>query len=108
MPLPPGHAESIRLRPRLSSREQRLVAGFIAAMAALLVVLAISFSRGGQSSANGCIYLNLAAATGAEQISQCGAAARETCASAHRRGAFTAQAASSVSAACREAGLPVG
>jgi hypothetical protein len=108
MPLPPGHAESIRLRPRLSLREQRLVAGFIAAMAALAVVLIISFSTGGQSSANGCIYLNIAAATGAEQISQCGTAARSTCANAHTPGAFTRQAAGAVSAECRKAGLPVG
>ncbi len=108
MPLPPGHAASITLGRRLSLRERRLVAGFIAAMAALAVVLVISLSSGGPASANGCIYLTLPAATGAEQVSQCGGPARETCASAHRPGAFTAQAARAVSTACREAGLPVG
>ena len=77
-------------------------------MAALLVVLAISLARSGQSSANGCIYLNVAAATGAEQISQCGATARATCSSAHDAGAFTRQAAGAVSTQCRKAGLPVG
>jgi hypothetical protein len=105
--LPPGHAESVRLGRRLSLREKRLVGAFIAAMAALAVVLVISLSSGGQSSADGCIYLTLPAATGAEQISQCGAQARETCATAHAPGAFTAPAARAVSAECRKAGLPV-
>jgi hypothetical protein len=108
VPLPPGHAASIRLSRRLSLRERRLIGGFLAAMAALVVVLVISFSSGGQASANGCIYLNVAAATGAEQISQCGAQARATCASATAPGAFTRPAAGAVSAQCRKAGLPVG
>jgi hypothetical protein len=107
VPRPPGHAASLSVGRRLSAREKRLVRGFLVAMAALVVVLVISFSRGGQSSANGCIYLNIAAATGAEQISQCGAPARSTCATAHTPGAFTRQAAGAVSAACRKAGLPV-
>jgi hypothetical protein len=108
VPLPPGHAETIRVGRRLSLREKRLIGGFLVAMAALVVVLVISFSSGGQSSGGGCIYLNIAAATGAEQVSQCGAQARATCASAHTPGAFTRQAASAVSTECRKARLPVG
>jgi predicted acylesterase/phospholipase RssA len=108
VPLPPGHAASIQLSRGLSLREKRLIGGFLVAMAALVAVLVISFSSAGHSSANGCIYLNVAAATGAEQISQCGTQARATCASARIPGAFTHEAAGAVSAQCRKAGLPVG
>ena len=106
--LPPGHAESVRIGRRLSLREKRLVVGFLAAMAALLAVLVIALSSSGQSSGHGCVYATIPAATGAQQISQCGAQARFTCASAQTAGAFTAQAARVISAECRKAGLPVG
>jgi hypothetical protein len=106
--LPPGHAESIGLGRRLSVREKRLLAGVLAALGALVIVLVIALSSGGQSSARGCIYVTIPADTGAQEISQCGAAARETCASARAPGAFTAQAAQAVAAECRKAGLPVG
>jgi hypothetical protein len=106
--LPPGHAESIRLGRRLSVREKRLLGGVLGVVAALVVVLVIALSTGGQSSAHGCIYLTIPAATGAQQISQCGAPARETCSTARTPGAFTEQAARMVSAACRKAGLPIG
>jgi hypothetical protein len=70
--LPQGHAEL----PRLSVREKRLLTGVLAAVGALAVVLVISLSTGGPSSAHGCIYATVPAATGAEQISECGATAR--------------------------------
>jgi len=106
--LPPGHAESIRLGRRLSVREKRLLGGVLGAVAALVVVLVIALSTGGQSSAHGCIYVTIPAATGAQQISQCGSAARDTCASVRTPGAFSAQAAPVVGGACRKAGLPIG
>jgi hypothetical protein len=102
--LPQGHAEL----PRLSVREKRLLTGVLAAVVVLVVVLVISLSTGGPSSARGCIYATIPAATGAQQISQCGATARDTCASVHAPGSFTAQAARTVAAECRKAGLPVG
>jgi len=92
----------------MSVREKRLVAGVLAAVAALAVVLVIALSAGGPSSAHGCIYATLPAATGAQQISQCGATARATCASVEAPGAFTAPAARTVAAECRKAGLAVG
>src|SRR5205823_5627584 len=33
--LPPGHAQAVRLRRRLTTRERRLIAGMLAALAAL-------------------------------------------------------------------------
>jgi hypothetical protein len=106
--LPPGHAETVRIGRRLSTREKRLLGGVLGTVVALVVVLVIALSSSGQSSAHGCIYLTIPAATGAQQISECGAAARETCASARTHGAFTRQAAGAVAGECRKAGLPVG
>ena len=106
--LPPGHADSIAAHRRLSRRERWMVGGVLGEVVALALVLVISLSSGGPTSARGCIYATIPAPTGAQQISQCGAAARETCAAAHAPGAFTVQAARTVSAACRQAGLPVG
>jgi hypothetical protein len=91
----------------LSVREKRLVAAVMAVVAPLAVVLVIALSRGGPSSGHGCIYATIPAATGAQQISECGATARETCTTARAPGAFTAQAARTVVAECRKAGLPV-
>jgi hypothetical protein len=106
--LPPGHAEAIRSRRPLSVREKRIIGGVLATVVAIAVVLVISFSAGGQTSSHGCIYVTIPAATGAQQINRCGAVARDTCASSQTPGAFTAQAARTVAAECRRAGLPVG
>jgi hypothetical protein len=105
--LPPGHAESLRIGRRLSVRERRLLAAVLGAVVALAVVLGIALGSSGQSSAHGCIYVTIPSATGAQQISQCGPAARATCASARAPGAFTRQAAGAVASECRKAGLPV-
>ena len=106
--LPPGHAQAVRARRPLSIREKRLIAAVLAAVAAIAVALVISFSAGSRTSSHGCIYVTIPAATGAQEINRCGAAARETCASSQTAGAFTPQAAQSIAAECRSAGLPVG
>ena len=106
--LPPGHAESIHAGRRLSVREKRLIGVVVGAIALLVVVIAVAVSSSGQSSAHGCIYATIAAATGAQEISQCGTAARDTCASVLAPGAFSRQAAEAVAGECRKAGLPVG
>jgi len=106
--LPPGHAESIRVGQRLSVREKRLVATVRGAVAALVLIVVIALSTSGQSSAHGCIYVTIPAATGAQEISECGATARATCATARTPGAFSPQAAGAVAGECRKAGLPVG
>ena len=106
--IPPGHAESLRDRRRLTRREIWMIGGVLGAVVALALVLVISFATSGPSSKAGCIYATIPAATGAQQVSQCGAAARSTCASAQAPGAFTAQAARVIATECRKAGLPVG
>jgi hypothetical protein len=102
--MPPGHG----VARRLSRREKWMVGGVLGAVAVLAVVLVLSFSSGGPSSSHGCIYATVPAATGAQQISQCGATARATCRSVGAPGAYTAQAAQAIAAECRKAGLPVG
>jgi|SRR5579884_157677 len=106
--LPPGHAEALRVPRRLSRRERRILAGIGAALALLVLIVVIALLSAGRTSANGCIYVTIPAATGAQEINQCGAAARSTCASAEAPGAFSPQSAAAIAAACRKAGLAVG
>ncbi|MBV8947055.1 MAG: hypothetical protein JOZ95_16635 [Solirubrobacterales bacterium] len=96
--------ETATLR-RLSKRERWMVSGVIGVVAVIAVFLVLSFTSSGPTSSNGCIYATVPAATGAEQIHQCGATARATCQSV--RAAYTPEAAQTVAAACRKAGLPV-
>ncbi len=85
-----------------------MIGGVLGAVAVLAVVLVISFASSGPSSKSGCIYATIPAATGAQQVNLCGTAARSTCATVQAPGAFTPQAAESIAAECRKAGLPVG
>jgi len=103
--LPPGHAQEIRARRQLSTRERRLVGAVLGAIAALVIALVISLSTGGRTSAHGCIYVTIPAATGAQEINECGATARETCASAATPGAFAPEAARTIATECRKAGV---
>jgi hypothetical protein len=84
-----------------------MLGGVLAAVAALVLALGVSLGSSAQRSSHGCIYLTIAAPTGAEELYHCGAIARAVCASALTPGSFTAQAARSVAGACRKAGLPV-
>jgi hypothetical protein len=106
--LPPGHAQAITARRRLSRREQWMVGGVLATVAAVILVLVISLATTGRSSAHGCIYATIPGAVGAQEIYQCGNEARATCASAETAGAFSAQSAQTIALECRKAGLPVG
>ena len=106
--IPPGHAEALRARRHLSKREIWMLGCVLGTIAVLAVVLVISFASSGPSSKSGCIYATIPAATGAQQVHECGAAARSTCESALTPGALTQQAAQAIATECRKAGLPVG
>ncbi len=106
--LPPGHADAIAGRRRVSGREKWMIGGVLGTVVVLAVVLVISFSSGGPGSSRGCIYATIPADTGAQQIHQCGTQARYTCQLLYTRGAYTPQAAAAVAAECRKAGLAVG
>jgi hypothetical protein len=85
-----------------------MAGGVLAALAALVGSIVIAFSIGSPASSHGCIHLVLPAATGAQELNQCGAAARVTCASVKKPGTFTANAARSAVTECRKAGIAVG
>ena len=85
-----------------------MIGGVLGVVAVIAVVLAISFATSAPGSSNGCIYATIPGAVGAEQVHQCGATARETCQSVNAPGAYVAQAARTIAAECRKAGLPVG
>jgi hypothetical protein len=101
--LPAEHA----IPYRLSKRERWMVGGVLGVVAALAVVLVISLVSATPSSGHGCIYATIPGAVGAEQVHECGATARDTCGSVDAPGAYTHQAAQTLAAACRKAGLPV-
>lgn len=85
-----------------------MIGGVLAVVAALALTVVVSLITAGPRSAHGCIYVTIPAATGAQEINQCGGVARSTCASALSPGAFTAQARRAVAAECRKARIPVG
>jgi hypothetical protein len=102
MVMPPDHA----VLRRLSKREKWMVGGVLGVVAAIAVVLVISFASSAPNSGNGCIYATVPGPVGAQQINECGASARATCQSVHA--AYAPQAAQTIATACRKAGLPVG
>ncbi len=106
--IPPGHAETLRTRRRLSPREIWMISGVASAVVVLAIVLVISLASSGPGSKSGCIYATIPAATGAQQLHECGAQARDTCQSVFAAGAYTHQAAQAIASECRKAGLPVG
>lgn len=108
MVMPPEHAQAPGLRRALSGRERWMVRAVVGLAVVLAIVLAISIAAGGKSSANGCIYATIPGPVGAQEVSQCGSRARETCRSAAAPGEFTPQAARVIEEQCRKAGLSVG
>ncbi len=91
---------------RLSRREKWMAGGVLGVVAALAVVLVISFVSSGPSSGHGCIYATIPGAVGAEQVHECGSTARATCRTV--KVAYPPQAAQTIAAQCRKAGLSVG
>jgi hypothetical protein len=105
--MPTGHGRAVRAGRRFSVRERWVIRVVLAIVLAGVVGVAVALITAGPKSGNGCIYATIAGPVGAEQIHQCGAAARSLCQSATSSG-FTADAARAIEAECRKAGLPVG
>lgn len=91
----------------LARREKWMLGGVLGVVAALAVVVVISLVSTGPTSGHGCIYANIPGAVGAEQVHECGDTARQTCRTVDAPGAYTRQAAHTLSVQCRKAGLPV-
>jgi hypothetical protein len=108
MILPSGHAEAIKQRRTMSGREKWMIGGVLGLVAALAVVLVVSFATAGHKSGHGCVSVGLAYSTGGAQVYRCGAAARQLCQSVNQAGGTIGGAARSLTIECRKAGLPVG
>jgi hypothetical protein len=84
-----------------------MIRGVAATVVAIAIAVVISLATVGPRSSHGCIYATIPGVVGADQISECGAAARDMCASGLPSGAFTVAAARTIAAECHKAGLPV-
>jgi hypothetical protein len=93
---------------RLSKRERRLLAGVGALTIALVVAVAISFAARAPATGRGCLHATYAGPVGAEEISRCGAAARELCATLMAPGGFSGDAQRTIAGECRKLRLRVG
>jgi hypothetical protein len=101
MPLE-GHWERQNAPLRATTgRERRLLAGFVAVLAAGVVALVVALVSGGGSSAAGCVSVTAPNSMGGAVLRQCGADARQWCAQEVRRGDALAH---QVLAQCRRAG----
>ncbi len=104
MPLPPDHQRRTGPGAGLSSRERRLVR-IVGALAAVLIVATIvSLAASGGSSGHGCVHATFAGPVGAEQVNDCGDAARQLCATLGASG-YQGDARTTIAAECRKAGL---
>ena len=82
-----------------------MIAGVMAAAAALAVLIVVAFSVGGRDTGHGCVSVSIPYSTGGSQLYRCGAAARRLCASARSPDGFTGAAGAVVKSQCRKAGL---
>ena len=105
--MPQNHARALREQKPMSTRAKLWIGGVMGVVIAAVVV-AILLTTGGPVKL-GCINTNLAGAMGAEPLSECGQAARQTCStvkeSEHQLGAVGVLI---VEKACRSGHLAIG
>ncbi len=106
--LPPGHAQTVAVRHRLTLRERWLIGGILAVVAALAVAVVVALATSGHSTGNGCIDVNVPYSIGGQEVYRCGAAAEQVCAAVDTPNGFTGSAGRAVAAECRKVSLPVG
>ena len=73
----------------------------------IVVAIIIAIATSGQASGNGCVHATFPGPVGAEQVNECGSAARSVCATLKASGQYGPEAVRSIAAECRKAGLPV-
>jgi hypothetical protein len=89
-------------------REKWIVGAVLAVVAALVVAVVISIGSSGHKTAGGCVDVKFPIAIGGQEIYECGAQARELCASAGASAGLSAVEDHAVAEQCRKAGLKVG
>jgi hypothetical protein len=105
--LPPGHGTAVLARRRVSAREKWIVGSVLAASIVLLLVVVISLVSTSSKPARGCLNVDVPGPIGAQEFRQCGAQAREFCASIGSASGLSAAARQEIAAACRGIGLAV-
>ena len=85
-----------------------MVGSVLGAVVVLAVAVVVALTSQSQSSANGCVFVNLPYSTGGAQFYACGTRARAMCTAVGTPGAFTGAAGDAVAVQCRKAGLRVG
>jgi hypothetical protein len=107
--LPPGHAEEVaRPRYRLNARERWIIGAVLAVVVAIAVAVIVSIGTGERTTAAGCIDVKFPTTIGGAELYNCGAQAREMCASVGLGTEFTDIEGKAIAVECRKAGLPVG
>lgn len=105
--LPPGHAQRATRPLRMGRRERWMLGSGTALLAALVVVLVISFTSHQRTSGHGCVDVSAATVIGGSELYRCGAAARALCTQPGRAGREFVSFQRALADACRKAGLPV-
>ena len=106
--LPPDRARTIAVQRRFSVREKWILGTVLVGVAALVVAVVISIGASGHRTGNGCVDVTFPIAIGGQELYECGAKARELCASAASSAGLSAVEDRAVAVQCRKAGLPVG
>ncbi len=90
----------------VSGRERWLlwIGGLL--VAGLIAITVFSLTSSDGHSGNGCLNFTYSMAMGGEQFNECGAKARETCASPPKLGGLANGLLDKLPAECRKAGLP--
>ncbi len=103
--LPPGHGHATLVRRRFSVRERWIVGGVLVVSVALVLVVLIALLSTSSKPARGCLNVDVPGPIGAQEFRQCGAQAREFCASIDTTSGLSASARQEIAAACRKIGL---
>lgn len=106
--LPPGHAEALRARRRITTREKWILGSVLTVVAAVLVAVVISIATAQHRTSAGCVDVKFPITIGGEDIYECGARAKALCASVGTTQGFSSVPGRAVATECRKAGLPVG
>ncbi|HEY1331700.1 MAG TPA: hypothetical protein VGH10_09520 [Actinomycetota bacterium] len=93
---------------KITKRERWILAGVLAVVAVLVVIVAISFTSKQRTSANGCIDVSAATVIGGSELYRCGTAALDLCTAPNGTAATdNISFRRALADACRKAGLPV-
>jgi hypothetical protein len=105
--IPPGHWQEVTSRRKLGRRERWFVASGATLVAALVIVVAISFTSVQKTSGHGCVDVSAATAIGGSELYRCGSEARALCTAPAGPGRENLAFRRALANACRQAGLPV-